>query len=220
MIPPTPNLEPQPSTQPRKAVAGGFHRKPVFGRWLKIFATCQLSILSVTAVIAKDRTLSLLPDNPHYFLWRGQPTVLITSAEHYGAVLNLDFDYVPYLRELEARKLNNTRVFSGAYVEPLGAFNIAKNTLAPPPGRFISPWARSSQPGYANGGNKFDLTRWDETYFKRLRDFVKQAGRRGVVVEMNLFCPFYEESQWKLSPQNAGNNINGIKPDHLVMSTG
>ncbi len=169
-----------------------------------------LATFFATAATAEDRPLSLHPDNPHYFLWRGRPTVLITSAEHYGAVMNLDFDYAPYLKELAAKKLNNTRVFSGAYVEPLGAFNIARNTLAPPPGRFIAPWERSSQPGYANGGNKFDLARWDENYFKRLRDFVKQAGRRGVVVEMNLFCPFYEEPQWKLSPQNAINNVNGV----------
>ena len=33
---------------------------------------------------------------------------------------------------------------------------------------------------------------------------------RGVVVEMNLFCPFYEESQWALSPMNASNNVNGL----------
>jgi hypothetical protein len=165
---------------------------------------------AVTAVTAKDRTLSLHPDNPHYFLWRGQPTVIITSGEHYGAVMNLDFDYAPYLKELEARKLNCTRLFSGAYVEPHGAFGIAQNTLAPPAGRYIAPWARSSQPGYANGGNKFDLTRWNEDYFKRLRDFVSQAGRRGVVVEMNFFCPFYDESQWHLSPQNTINNVNGL----------
>jgi len=136
--------------------------------------------------------------------------VLLTSGEHYGAVLNLDFDYILYLEELGARKLNNTRVFSGAYVELDGAFNIARNTLAPLAGRFIAPWARSGLPGYANGGNKFDLTQWDENYFTRLRDFVQQAGRHGVVVEMNLFCPFYGESQWKLSPQNALNNVNGI----------
>ena len=166
--------------------------------------------LAVTAATAKDRTVSLHPDNPHYFLWRGQPTVLITSGEHYGAVMNLDFNYASYLKELQARKLNCTRLFSGAYVEPHGAFGIAQNTLAPAAGRFISPWVRSSQPGYANGGNKFDLTRWDEDYFKRLRDFVKQAGRRGVVVEINLFCPFYDESQWRLSPQNPINNVNGI----------
>ena len=181
-----------------------------FGGLIKTLAAVLLAAVSGFAASAKDRPLALHPDNPHYFLWRGQPTVLITSAEHYGAVMNLDFDYVPYLNELEARKLNNTRVFSGAYVEPAGAFNITQNTLAPLPGRFITPWARSSQPGYANGGNKFDLTQWDENYFKRLRDFVKEAGRRGVVVEMNLFCPFYEESQWKLSPQNSSNNVNGL----------
>jgi hypothetical protein len=154
--------------------------------------------------------LALHPDNPHYFLFRGKPTVLITSGEHYGAVLNLDFDYTKYLYTLARDGLNLTRTFSGAYVEPLGAFNIARNTLAPATGRFICPWARSETPGYQNGGNKFDLSKWDEPYFKRLKDFVAQAGKRGIVVEMNLFCPFYEESQWKLSPQNAANNVNGI----------
>jgi hypothetical protein len=104
-------------------------------------------LILVFASAAKDRPIVLHPENPHYFVWRGKPAILITSAEHYGAVLNLDFNYVTYLKELEARKLNNTRVFTGAYVEPAGAFNIASNTLAPPPGRFICPWARSSEPG-------------------------------------------------------------------------
>jgi hypothetical protein len=171
-----------------------------------------LAMLALGAVAAQAaiRPLSLHPDNPHYFLFRGKPTLLITSGEHYGAVLNPDFDFARYLDTLAADGLNLTRIFSGAYVEPLGAFNIARNTLAPGPGRFLCPWARSDQPGYANGGNKFDLGRWDPAYFERLRAFVRQASKRGVVVEMNLFCPFYEEVQWKLSPQNAANNVNGI----------
>jgi hypothetical protein len=105
------------------------------------------------------------PDNPHYFLFRGKPTIIITSAEHYGAVINLDFDYRKYLDELAKHGLNNTRTFTGAYVEPAGAFNIASNTLAPPAGRFLCPWARSAQPSYAGGGNKFDLTKWDPAYY-------------------------------------------------------
>jgi hypothetical protein len=153
---------------------------------------------------------SLHPDNPRYFLFRGEPTILITSAEHYGAVLNLDFNYKPYLEELAAHGFNNTRTFTGAYVEPKEAFNLASNTLAPAPNRFIAPWARSSTPGYVNGGNKFDLTKWDEPYFVRLKDFVAQAGKHGIVVELVLFCPFYDEAQWKFSPQNAANNINDL----------
>ncbi len=164
----------------------------------------------LTAVVAGADPIRLHPQNPHYFLFRGQPEVLVTSAEHYGAVLNLDFDYTKYLDTLAADGLNNTRTFVGSYCEPDGAFKITRNTLAPATGRFISPWARSDVAGYANGGNKFDLTRWDEAYFARLTDFVSKASDRGIVVEINLFCPFYGDGQWNLSPMNAGNNINGV----------
>jgi hypothetical protein len=173
------------------------------------YTTLTLAALLLPAA-APDRPLALHPDNPHYFLFRGKPTLLLTSGEHYGAVLNLDFDYRKYLKTLEADGLNLTRTFTGAYFEPSGAFNIAENTLAPAKGRFIAPWARSETPGFAHGGNKFDLTRFDDAYFRRLKDFVAEAGRRGVVVEVNLFCPFYEEPQWKLSPFHADNNVNGL----------
>jgi len=155
--------------------------------------------------------IQLHPDNPHYFLWRGQPTVLITSGEHYGAVLNADFDYAEYLDTLAADKLNLTRTWTGGtYCEPATAFNIAHNTLAPLAGRFVCPFSRSGQPGYKGGGNRFDLERWDENYFKRFRDFVGRASADGVVVEVNLFCPFYEDSMWELSPLCPANNVNGV----------
>jgi len=41
--------------------------------------------------------------------------VLITSGEHYGAVLNRDFDYVRYPDTLPADHLNLTRTFSVSY---------------------------------------------------------------------------------------------------------
>ena len=156
------------------------------------------------------KPIQLHPENPHYFLWRGKSTVLITSTEHYGGVLNRAFNYRKYFETLESLGFNLTRTFSGAYCEPFGAFNIQNNTLAPAKGQLICPWARSEQPGYANGGNKFDLTEWDPAYFQRLKDFVGEAGKHGIVVELVLFCPFYEDSMWNLSPMNAANNINGI----------
>ncbi len=154
--------------------------------------------------------IRLHPQNPHYFLWRDKPTVLIGSGEHYGAVLNLDFDYTKYLDTLRGDGLNQTRLFSGTYREVSGNFDIVNNTLAPAPGRFVCPWARSNVPGYANGGNKFDLTEWDDAYFIRLKDFVRYAGEQGVVVEFVLFTPLYSDSMWDVSPMNAENNINGI----------
>ena len=80
---------------------------------------------------AAEQPLSLNAENPHYFLFRGKPTILITSAEHYGAVLNPDFDFEKYLVELENHGLNLTRTFTGVYCEDTKAFNITRNTLAP-----------------------------------------------------------------------------------------
>lgn len=157
-----------------------------------------------------NQAIRLHPANPHYFEWRGQPAILITSGEHYGAVLNLDFDYLRYLDELKSHRFNLTRTFSGSYREAAGSFNITGNTLAPAAGRFVCPWARSETPGASDGGNKFDLTQWDDAYFARLKDFIKEAGRRGVVVELVLFCTMYDDNLWAASPMNARNNINGI----------
>ena len=158
--------------------------------------------------------LKLHPENPHYFLWRGRPTVLIGSGEHYGAVLNSAFDYRNYLRTLQADGLNHTRLFTGVYVEAevwkCGDAMLTDNTLGPGPGHLLCPYARSEAPGYAHGGTKFDLSRWDEAYFARLRDFVAQADAHGVVVEVNLFCPFYDGQFWGLSPWHAANNVNGL----------
>jgi hypothetical protein len=175
-------------------------------RWLGIL----LLALVAVSLQAKEKPLALCPQNPHYFLFRGKPEILITSGEHYGAVINLDFNQEKYLDTLFSNRLNLTRTFAGAYVEPPGAFDIADNTLAPAPGRFICPWARSATPYYANRGNKFDLTQFDPAYFKRLKSFLQLASKRGIVVELNLFCPFYEESQWNLSPMNYLNNVNNL----------
>jgi len=170
-------------------------------------------VLSLAASAASAPSpITLHPDNPRYFTFGGKPTVLITSGEHYGAVLNLDFDCVPYLTELQQCGFNLTRTFTGVYCEDAKSFGIRDNTLAPAEGRLICPWARSPEPGYANGGSKFDLTRWDEAYFARLKTFCREAGKRGVVVELVLFCPYYEDSMWQLSPLHPSNNVNGT-PD-------
>jgi hypothetical protein len=159
---------------------------------------------------ASAQTLRLHPDTPRYFLFRGKPTVVITSGEHYGAVLNLDFDYRRYFDTLQADGLNGARIFSGTYVETGGNFGIAGNTLDPARGRFMSPWARGTTEGYADGGGKFDLTRFDEAYVARLRDVLKEASARGIIVELVLFCPLYEDSMWAVSPMNPVNDVNAF----------
>src|SRR5277367_3355513 len=117
---------------------------------------------------ANPQPIRLHPANPHYFLFRGKAIALITSGEHYGAVLNRDFDYRRYLDTLASDGLNYTRLFTGSYIEvPAKSFGILRNDLAPAPGRFLAPWSRSDTPGYTGGGNKFDLEKWDHEFFER-----------------------------------------------------
>jgi hypothetical protein len=153
--------------------------------------------------------IRLHPGNPHYFLFRGKTTVLITSGEHYGAVLNGEFDYKKYVAALASDGVNFTRIFGGSYVEvPARSFGIKRNTLAPRPGKFIAPWMRSHTAGYAGGGNKFDLARSNPEYFSRYRDFLAEAAKAGVVVEISLFSSTYGDVQWTVSPFNSLNNVN------------
>jgi len=156
--------------------------------------------------------IHLHPQNPHVFDFGGRPTLLITSGEHYGSVLNLDFDYKKYLATLAADGLNYTRIFGGSYVEvPAKSFGIQRNTLAPQPNRFLAPWLRSETPGYAGGGNKFDLSRWNPEYFARYQDFLIEAAHRGIVVEISLFSSTYGDAQWSVSPFNSSNNVNNTE---------
>ncbi|NQU87661.1 MAG: hypothetical protein HQ541_18065 [Mariniphaga sp.] len=154
--------------------------------------------------------IALHPYNPHYFVYDGKPTLLITSAEHYGAVLNLDFGYKKYLKTMSDEGMNYTRIFTGSYVEIPGSFNIENNTLSPVTGRFITPWKRTSEPGLFKGENKFDLSQWDEEYFMRLNDFISEADKYDIVVEVTLFCSTYQDASWERNPFNHQNNINGL----------
>jgi hypothetical protein len=154
------------------------------------------------------QAIQVHPENPHYYLFHGKPTVLITSAEHYGAVINLAFDYVAYLDTLRAHGLNYTRIYPGGMFETTDKF-ITGNPIGVRPRDLIVPWARSNTPGYINGGNKFDLDQWNPAYFARLKDFIAKAAERGIVVEICFFNSQYSDT-WPISPLNHENNIQGV----------
>jgi hypothetical protein len=162
--------------------------------------------------------IAIDPENPHYLRFRGATTVLIGATEHYGAVLNGAFDTTLYLDTVRAAGMNLVRIFNGAYVETLDSSvyqGADQNTLAPRAGQYKAPWPRSDQPGYAGDGNKFDVSRLDGAYFERLHDFISEAGKRGIAVEVTLFSVMYGNGakgwgSWNLNPLNTVNNVNGV----------
>jgi len=95
-----------------------------------------------------------------------------------------------------------------------------------------APWTTSSDlyiannryqrtgPGAAlDGKPKFDVTKFDQTHFDRLRARVIEAGNRGIYYGVMLFQGFSIDDKrkdgnpWPGHPFNASNNINGINGD-------
>ncbi len=151
----------------------------------------------------------LHPDNPRYLEFRGQPLVLITASEHYGAVLNRNFDYVRYLNEAADKRMTNSRCFL-LFRELEGLPHNPHSPCKPVPADYVAPWKRTG-PGYApDGFPRFNLDEWDDAYFTRLHDYLTEAARRGIVVELTLFSNAYGSNVWELNPLNIRNNVNGV----------
>jgi len=158
-----------------------------------------------TKLPVKQDVITLHPENPNYFLYKEKPTILVTSGEHYGAVMNADFNFQKYLATLHSAGLNYTRIFLGPYSE-LGnnLFGITNNTMNPKPERWLTPWIKETESG------KYNLTQWNEAFFIRLKSFVNEADQNDIIVEISLFTSYYTNHQWSTSPFNPKNNIQGF----------
>ena len=85
------------------------------------------------------------------------------------------------------------------------------------------PYQRKGPGTAVDGGRKFDLTRFNQAYFDRLRSRVIEAGERGIYVSVMLFQSFSNQRKntaggnpWTGHPFNVSNNINGINGDHGI----
>jgi hypothetical protein len=154
--------------------------------------------------------ISVHPDNPHYFFFQGKPLVLLTSDQHYGAVVNVEFDYTSFLDKLKSKDLNFTRIYPGAYIEKEDEYTPG-NPLGACSGQFILPWATTSETGVHPilGSRKFDLDQWDQAYFNRLGDFCAKALDRGIIIEICFFNGMYAH-RWEFQAMYYQNNIQCV----------
>ena len=162
---------------------------------------------------ASKTAIRVSETNPHYYSYRGKELLLLTSGEHYGAVINSKFDYKQYLNTLADYGLNYTRIYPGA-VALIPGLRRENDTLAPGPD-LIAPWPRSNVPGYIGGGNKFDLDSWDENFFARLNDFLSYANQKDIIVEICFFNSQHFDT-YAYSPLHKDSNIQGIGVDNFV----
>jgi hypothetical protein len=123
--------------------------------------------------------------------------------------------YAAYLAFLKERRHNFIRLWRWEQFKSQAAGGNFHLCMTP------QPWPRTG-PGTARDGKpKFDLSRFDQAYFDRLRDYVITAGNEGIYVAVMLF------DGWALHlspapdnieghPFHAANNINGIGISSIV----
>lgn len=170
-------------------------------------------------------------DNPRYFtddsgkavylagwnIWSNNQDGFGSGWEHgWGN----SFDFNAYLDDLVANNLNYIRLwlYETAKVEFLGGVGVYRGSTPDVP--VPNPWQRTGPDMAADGGLKFDLTKYNQEYFDRLRSRVVAAGNRGVYVSVMLFEGFSIRSgtneghrSFPYHPFHAANNTNGINGD-------
>jgi len=173
------------------------------------FAFLSFSFGCSTSPVSVSKT------NSHYFSYKNKPLVLITSDHHYGAVIDMDFNYAKFLDYLEEEGMNLTRIYPGGMFEAPDKYQKG-NPLGPMPGRQLLPWAKSTQPGAnqllveeGETSFKYDLDKWDPDYFRRLKEFVRYAKKKDIIVEVAFFNGMYADS-WPLNAFYFKNNIQNI----------
>lgn len=171
--------------------------------------------------LAKDSStpISIHPENPKYFIFRGKPLVLIAASEHYGAVVNRAFNFERYLTQAAGDKQTMTRAFL-LYRELPSARNPSA-TLSPLSPVFLAPWPRVGPGKALDGEPVYDLDRWNPEYFERLHKFLSFALNFEIVVELTMFSNSYSDEIWALNPLRAENNLQRIGhvewPDYTSM---
>jgi len=80
---------------------------------------------------------------------------------------------------------------------------------------------------FAKIGDKYDLERWDDVYWSKLREFLRETKKRGIIVQLEIWDRWNESGDsrqarfgWYWSPWNPNNNITYDWPDSPLLKEG
>ncbi|MFQ5808053.1 MAG: DUF6298 domain-containing protein [Armatimonadota bacterium] len=173
---------------------------------------------------AASGPLRVCPDNPRYFTDGSGRAIYLTGSHTWANRQERaypetpEFDYGAWLDFMERHQHNFMRLWAW---EHTAWMQFTDRKIVYRPNRY-----ERTGPGKAlDGGPKFDVTKFNERYFQRLRERVVAARDRGIYVAVMLFEGFSIEqkgtvgvdpkkgNQWDGHPFNQANNINGIDGD-------
>ncbi len=179
---------------------------------------CLLSVVLALGGFVSAPTagpLRACPENPRCFADATGEAVLLVGSHTWSNLKDgsyagdlTPFDYQSYLDELERLGHNFIRLWTWE----LARYSYDEGEVlesAP------FPWLRTGPDDALDGKPKFDLDRFDDAYFRRLRERVEMARDRGVWVSIMLFEGHGVQRSrppwcWDGHPFNRANNVNGI----------
>lgn len=164
--------------------------------------------------------LRVNPSNPRYFTDGSGKAILLTGSHTWrnfqafgaGNPPADSFDYAGYLNSLQANQLNFMRLWEWEQAQQPAGYP-SNYRVAP------MPYLRTGPGTALDGLPKFDVTKFDQAYFDRLRQHVIDARNKGIYVDIQLFNGWSvgaksgNPSPWAYHPFNASNNINQINGD-------
>lgn len=186
-------------------------------------AICLLTALTATAQNTVQLSglingpLEPSTENPNYFTDRSGKAIFLTGSHTWENFQDISseenlprLDWKEYLDMMESKHHNFMRFW--VWEHPYGSsWSAMPITIEP------MPYPRAGREKAFDGKPKFDLDKWNEDYFRRIRERVVDAGKRGIYVSVMLF------QGWSLNkmgikgtdpfsshPYNAANNINGV----------
>jgi uncharacterized protein DUF6298 len=184
---------------------------------------------SLLAQRSASGPLRQLPSNPRWFTdGSGKAVYLAGSHIWYnlqdnGALMLKggdpppEFDYDGFLKFLERYNHNFFRLWR--WEVPKWSDRAWTDAQRDGVAKYCQPhpWERTG-PGEARDGKpKFDVTRFNQAYFDRLRSRVIAARDRGMYVSVMLFEGWGSQftDAWEFHPFQAANNVNGVDGDAM-----
>ena len=165
--------------------------------------------------------LRLHPDSPCWFARPDGQAVWLTGSHTWANFQERgiegqtpDFDYDGYLEVLERNGHNFIRLWSWEQAQWMQFVDKEVPVRYKP-----NPYRRTGPGKASDGGLKFDVTRYNDEYFLRLRRRVELARERDIYVGVMFFQGFSLDKRqgnaktgnaWHGHPFNAANNVNGV----------
>jgi len=189
---------------------------------IEIAKTTCLFLLSITGVVmpAETARLEISPRHPYYFHDGERHVVLVGVSDRSLFTIwrnEKGFSWRKYLDDLATHHLNYVR-------QDVCSWGGLRGPAEYPAQLSNSAWlfARTGPGKAIDGKLKFDLTRFDQSYFdNRLKPFLRKAAKRGIYVELTLFEGFRGRRDFEESLYADANNINrlGLRPGGVTSDT-